>query len=322
MSEFLKENMLELYEPIDRVGFSNGHPGSSTDYEIQSEKSSTGFNEIKECDEDEVELENELYHETSDMIRMRPSQYSGIPSTVFIEYAADIGLNRNDTNELVAMKGKKLRCNYFWERHCLRNTFIRNSYSKSETSWTISWSNHLQPAELTKLTCIQKTNHFPSSWCIGRKDRLVRTLNEMSRQHRNEFNFHPDTFILPIDHEVLQRKLLDISTNTNTANDNNNNEKQTNNLWIVKPCASSCGRGIFVKTSDQISDYISTKSSQNKKLLVQKYLSNPYLINGNKFALRIYVLVTGVDPLRVYVFQEVSLYFYIFYQLLHSTYIV
>jgi hypothetical protein len=35
-----------------------------------------------------------------------------------------------------------------------------------------------------------------------------------------------------------------------------------------------------------------------------RYLHNPYLIDGKKFDLRIYVAVTGVDPLRVYVHNE------------------
>lgn len=38
--------------------------------------------------------------------------------------------------------------------------------------------------------------------------------------------------------------------------------------------------------------------------MVQRYLSKPYLIDGLKFDLRIYVLVAGVDPLRVFVFNE------------------
>ena len=33
-------------------------------------------------------------------------------------------------------------------------------------------------------------------------------------------------------------------------------------------------------------------------------MHKPYLIDGFKFDLRIYVLLAGVDPLRVYVYKE------------------
>lgn len=39
-------------------------------------------------------------------------------------------------------------------------------------------------------------------------------------------------------------------------------------------------------------------------VVIQHYVSNPLLVHGHKFDLRIYVAVTCLDPLRVYVYQE------------------
>lgn len=39
-------------------------------------------------------------------------------------------------------------------------------------------------------------------------------------------------------------------------------------------------------------------------LVVQKYIHKPMLINGNKFDLRLYALVTCWDPLKVYVYKQ------------------
>ena len=37
---------------------------------------------------------------------------------------------------------------------------------------------------------------------------------------------------------------------------------------------------------------------------MSKYLSTPLLVNGYKFDIRMYVLVTSIDPLKVYIYNE------------------
>lgn len=43
---------------------------------------------------------------------------------------------------------------------------------------------------------------------------------------------------------------------------------------------------------------------RNKKdYLVSEYINNPHLINNFKYDLRIYIVVTSYDPLRIYMFK-------------------
>ena len=66
-------------------------------------------------------------------------------------------------------------------------------------------------------------------------------------------------------------------------------------MWIVKPANLSRGRGIYL--IDDIAEVNVDDIS-----VVSRYVSNPLLINGHKFDLRIYVLVTSFDPLRIYIY--------------------
>lgn len=97
---------------------------------------------------------------------------------------------------------------------------------------------------------------------------------------KDQFNFIPDTFVIPDEFNDFCQQF--------------NKEKQ---LWIVKPHNLSRGRGIYI--IDDVSEV-----QLDEVAVVSKYIANPLLINGNKFDLRIYVLVTSIDPLRIYVFKE------------------
>lgn len=50
-----------------------------------------------------------------------------------------------------------------------------------------------------------------------------------------------------------------------------------------------------------------TDIPHNAHLIVSRYIAHPYLINGRKFDIRLYVAVTSFDPLRIYVHEEVTI---------------
>lgn len=63
---------------------------------------------------------------------------------------------------------------------------------------------------------------------------------------------------------------------------------------ICKPDHMSQGKGIFL-THDVDSIPLDEPS------VVQEYLNEPYLIDGLKFDMRVYVLVMSSDPLKIFV---------------------
>ncbi|XP_005485265.2 tubulin monoglutamylase TTLL4 isoform X1 [Zonotrichia albicollis] len=155
--------------------------------------------------------------------------------------------------------------------------------SKTSTDWLGCWGNHMKSPGFKAIREHQKLNHFPGSFQIGRKDRLWRNLLKMqARCGKKEFNFFPQSFILPQDIKSLRKAW---------------EEGGSRQKWIVKPPASARGNGIQV-----IHKW--SQLPKRRPLLVQRYLQKPYLIGGKKFDLRLYVYVTCYDPLRVYLFKE------------------
>lgn len=69
---------------------------------------------------------------------------------------------------------------------------------------------------------------------------------------------------------------------------------------IVKPDQMSQGKGIYLTNSiDEI------RVGKGEKYVVQEYLREPYLIDGLKFDIRLYVLVTSAEPpMRIYLYHD------------------
>ncbi|KAL9652117.1 hypothetical protein ABK040_015946 [Willaertia magna] len=154
--------------------------------------------------------------------------------------------------------------------------------------WNLCWSWTSQVhVDKTKMLVWQKVNHFSNAKQLARKDLLQKNIKRYQLQVKNgeDFNIMPNSFILPQEYSDF----------VNTF------EKRkiacTPNLWIIKPIASSRGRGIRL-----IKDISSLHYGDH--VIAQQYIHNPLLCNGKKFDLRLYVLVTSFNPLEAFLYNE------------------
>ncbi|CAH2049394.1 unnamed protein product, partial [Iphiclides podalirius] len=151
-----------------------------------------------------------------------------------------------------------------------------------EETWNFYWTDMSVSVERAKeMKRFQRINHFPGMLEICRKDLLARNLNRMQKIYPKEYNFFPKTWCLPADFgEAL-----------------NYCKTHKNKTFIIKPECGSQGRGIYLTKSLK-------EVKPTDKLICQVYLSKPYLVDGYKFDIRVYTLITSCDPLRVFVYNE------------------
>ncbi|XP_051879333.1 tubulin polyglutamylase TTLL5 isoform X2 [Pristis pectinata] len=152
----------------------------------------------------------------------------------------------------------------------------------NSNDFNLMWTgSHLKPYLLRTLLEFQKVNHFPRSYELTRKDRLYKNIQRMQQTHGfKHFNIIPQAFILPSEYQELW-----------------NAHSKDKGPWIVKPVASSRGRGVYLVSSP-------SQITTDESILVSRYIRSPLLIDDFKFDVRLYVLVTSYDPLVVYLYEE------------------
>ncbi|MBN3293827.1 TTLL6 polyglutamylase, partial [Polypterus senegalus] len=164
------------------------------------------------------------------------------------------------------------------KRRAVRKYGLREAGDNEE--WTVYWTDcSVSLDRVMELKRYQKINHFPGMSEICRKDLLARNMNRMLKLFPKEYNIFPRTWCLPADDFQAYSRAKKHKT------------------YICKPDTGCQGRGIFV-----------TKSAKDIKagedMICQLYISKPFTVDGFKFDLRIYVLVTSCDPFRIFVYNE------------------
>ncbi|XP_077285754.1 tubulin polyglutamylase ttll6-like isoform X2 [Arctopsyche grandis] len=148
--------------------------------------------------------------------------------------------------------------------------------------WNICFTDGNVTIEKSKeMKRFQRINHFPGMAEICRKDLLARNLNRMNKCFPHDYNFFPKTWCLPSDFNdaLIYSKY------------------HKNKTFIIKPDCGSQGKGIFL--TKHLKDI-----NPSEKLICQLYITRPYLINGYKFDIRVYALVSSCDPLSIFVYNE------------------
>ncbi|NWU88570.1 TTL13 polyglutamylase, partial [Upupa epops] len=171
-------------------------------------------------------------------------------------------------------------CRYESVRRAARHCGLKEAGDDEE--WTVYWTDCSVSLErLMEMKRFQKINHFPGMIEICRKDLLARNLNRMLRLFPKDYSIFPRTWCLPADYGDFQAY----------------RRVRKNKLFICKPDSSCQGKGIFLTHNAE-------EIKHGEHMICQQYISKPFLIDGFKFDMRVYVLVTSCDPLRVFVYKE------------------
>lgn len=220
---------------------------------------------------------------------LRPAAIPGMPSTVC--FAAHVLQKCWQAHEDTQHYKPQTRPKLFVRQGSLTNNAVRAAfknagYRKTKGSaFHTLWAGALKSDEYRNLAVWQTTNHFPGTWELGRKDRLYLNLARAKRTNANKskaYRFFAKSFLLPGDAVEWKDEYMRADSKA---------------MWIIKPVASSRGRGIrLVRNPKDV--------NVEKELMVQRYISDPHLIQGYKYDLRIYALITCFDPLKVYIYKE------------------
>ncbi|XP_063715109.1 serine-rich adhesin for platelets-like isoform X3 [Symsagittifera roscoffensis] len=235
--------------------------------------------------EDDPEIyngEGEDYISDTDYMVQWTGPRKNLPVVLF---RADAILEKESSAKCVGEKYRLAFKIVRTECKIVRSVLVSHGFHEvhpNSLDFNVMWTgSHIKPYVLRGFSEFQKVNHFPRSYELTRKDRLCKNVQRM--QHLRgfkHFDFIPLTFITPIEFGDFQSTFA-----------------KEKGVWIVKPVASSRGRGIFLINHP-------SQVPMDETLIVSRYINNPLLIDDFKFDIRIYVLVTSYDPLIVYLYEE------------------
>jgi tubulin polyglutamylase TTLL5 len=167
-----------------------------------------------------------------------------------------------------------------------------NSEQNSAVDWDMRWTVGMPPrADFAYINDQRFINHIPGNGCLTVKSALADTVTaltqRLSESHgphhpiTQKTRFIPQTFSMPRDLAGFRAAAA----------------ADPDAIWLQKPKNSSRGRGIRLLTDPEA-------APTGEDWLVQRYIAHPHHIDDRKYVLRLYVLIRGLEPLRVYRYRQ------------------
>uniref|UniRef100_A0A671YQQ3 Tubulin tyrosine ligase-like family, member 7 n=1 Tax=Sparus aurata TaxID=8175 RepID=A0A671YQQ3_SPAAU len=180
----------------------------------------------------------------------------------------------------------KIQCECFSTvRIAINEMDFIKTRDEDETANLIWNDSAVQHEKIAELRNYQRINHFPGMGEICRKDCLARNMSKMIKCQPQEYSFIPKTWIFPAEYTQFQNYVKELR------------RKRKQKTFIVKPANGAMGHGISLIRNCE-------KLPAQEHFIVQEYLDKPFLMEGYKFDLRIYILVTSCDPLRIFLYND------------------
>lgn len=108
-------------------------------------------------------------------------------------------------------------------------------------------------------------------------------LDAMAQLYPEQYSFYPRAWYLP-------QQFVELCEYA--SRQHRHNGKKT--VFIVKPDDGTQGEGIYLLTDPYQYQF------NGRNYIVQEYIANPLLLDGLKFDLRVYVVLTQLKPLTIY----------------------
>ena len=185
--------------------------------------------------------------------------------------------------------------------------------------WSLFWyANDLQPDMLKLLETLrphQRINKIPGSAALTNKTNLWKCFARMQEAHGwTSFGFMPLSFVLPLQLDeceafIRARTAEKAADATRDEHGDIADADAVDDVYILKPAVLSRGHGISLYRPGPESGWGSSWDASFRRVrshtgLCSTYIHPPMLLDGLKSDMRLYVLVTGVCPLTVYIFAE------------------